>query len=119
MDRLSCMQTFVAVAETGGFASAARRLGLSPPVVTRAVASLEGHLGGLLLTRTTRKVRLTEAGSRYLEDCRRILADLDDIESAVSGAHAELRGTLAVTASATFGRLYVTPVLLDFLDRHP
>lgn len=113
------MQTFVAVAETGGFASAARRLGLSPPVVTRAVASLEAHLGGRLFTRTTRKVRLTQAGTRYLEDCRRLLAELDDVESAVSGAHAEPRGVLGVTASATFGRLYVAPVLLGFLDRHP
>src|SRR5687767_7342784 len=113
MDRLACMQAFVAIAETGGFASAARRLGLSPPVVTRAVASLEAHLGGSLLTRTTRKVRLTEAGARYLEDCRRLLAELDDVESAVSGVHTELRGVLAVTASAMFGQLYVAPLLLD------
>src|SRR6187200_1742422 len=113
------MQTFVVIAETGGFASAARRLGVSPPVVTRAVASLEAHLGGQLLTRTTRKVRLTDAGARYLEDARRLLAELDDVESAVSGAHTEPRGVLNVTASTTFGRMYVAPLILDFLDQHP
>ena len=119
MDRFTHMQAFVTIAETGGFASAARRLGVSPPVVTRAVASLEAHLGGRLLTRTTRKVRLTEAGARYLEDCRRLLAELDDIEGAVSGAHSEPRGVLNVTASMTFGRLHVAPLILDFLDQYP
>lgn len=119
MNRLAHMQTFVAVAEAGGFASAARRLGVSPPVVTRAIASLEAHVGGQLLTRTTRRVRLTEAGARYLEDCRRLLAELDDIESSVRGAHSEPRGVLSVTASTTFGRLYVAPLILDFLDQHP
>lgn len=119
MDRLAHMQTFVAIAETGGFASAARRLGVSPPVVTRAVASLEAHLGGQLLTRTTRKVRLTEVGARYLEDCRRLLGELEDAESAVRGAHSEPRGVLNVTASMTFGRLYVAPLILEFLDQHP
>jgi len=113
------MQTFVAVAETGGFAAAARRLGVSPPLVTRAVRSLEEHLGAAVLTRTTRKVQLTESGARYLEDCRRLLAELDDIESAVSGAYAEPRGALAITASVMFGRLYVAPILLDFLEQHP
>lgn len=119
MDRLAWMRMFVAVAETGGFASAARRLGVSPPVVTRALAQLESHLGASVLTRTTRKVRLTDAGARYLEDCRRVLAELDDIEAAVSGDYSELRGPLGITASVMFGRLYVTPVLLDFLGLHP
>ncbi|MGC4094368.1 MAG: LysR family transcriptional regulator [Polyangiaceae bacterium] len=119
MDRLSNMQTFVAIAETGGFGAAARRLGVSAPVVTRAVAGLEAHLGASLLTRTTRKVRLTEAGARYLEDCRRLLSELDDIERAVSGAYSEPRGSLALTASVMFGRMYVAPILLDFLAQYP
>jgi DNA-binding transcriptional LysR family regulator len=113
------MRAFVAVAETAGFTAAARRLGVSPPLVTRAVQSLEEHLGAQVLTRTTRKVQLTEAGARYLEDCRRLLAELEDIESAVSGAYAEPRGALAITASVMFGRLYVAPILLDFLEQHP
>jgi len=119
MDRLTCMRTFVAVAETGGFSLAARRLAVSPPLVTRAVASLEAHLGVPLLTRSTRKVRLTEAGAGYLEDCRHLLAELDEMERSVSGRHGEPRGLLALTASVMFGRLHVTPILIDFLAQHP
>ena len=119
MDRLDSLRVFVAVAEANGFAEAARRLALSAPAVTRAIRALEQRLGVQLLHRTTRSVRLTEAGERFLEDCRRILADLDEAEASAGGAHAMPRGQLAVTAPAMFGRLHVAPVLLDFLDRHP
>ncbi len=113
------MRVFVAVAGAGGFAPAARSLGLSPAAVTRAVAGLEARIGTRLLHRTTRVVRLTEAGERFLSDCRRILAELDDAEAAAAGSHRDLRGGLAVTASAMFGRLHVAPLALDFLRRHP
>lgn len=119
MDRLDAMRVFVAVAEAGSFAAAARRLGLSAPGVTRAVAALEARLGTRLLHRTTRLVRPSEAGERYLTDCRRLLAELDDAEAAASGVQVEPQGQLAVTASVLFGRLYVAPLLLDFLGRHP
>jgi DNA-binding transcriptional LysR family regulator len=119
MDRLALMQAFVAVAEAQGFAAAARRLGVSPPVVTRAITSLEQHLGARLLERTTRKVRVTELGVRYLSDCKRLLAELDDAESAVTGAYAKPRGQLGLTSSVMFGRLYVAPLLMDFLGKHP
>ena len=81
MDRLDQMRVFVAVAEEEGFAAAARRLQQSAPSVTRAVAGLEGHLGVKLLLRTTRHVRTTDAGQRYLEDARRILAELESAET--------------------------------------
>jgi len=113
------MQTFVAVAEEEGFAPAARRLGVSPPVVTRAIAALEEHLGARLLERTTRKVRVTETGARYLGDCKRLLAEVEDVEAAVSGEHGKARGVLGVTASVMFGRLFVAPLLVDFLAKHP
>jgi DNA-binding transcriptional LysR family regulator len=113
------MTVFVAVAEEEGFAPAARRLAMSPPVVTRAIAALEARIGTLLLHRTTRSVRLTEAGTRYLEDCRRILSEIDEAEETAAGSHREPRGQLAVTASVLFGRMYVAPILLDFLGRHP
>lgn len=119
MDRLFLMETFVAVAEEEGFAPAARRLGVSPPVVTRSVAALERRLGVLLLERTTRKVRVTEAGARYLGDCRRLLSEIEDAEAAVSGEHSKPRGSLGVTASVMFGRLFVAPILVDFLAKHP
>lgn len=119
MDRLQAMTTFVAVVDCGGFASAARKLNLSPPVVTRAVADLEARLGLRLLTRTTRFVRVTDAGARFAADCRRILADLDEAESAAAGDHGAPRGTLTLTAPVLFGQLYVTPILVDYLQRYP
>lgn len=119
MDRIAIMQAFVAVAEQESFAAAARRLGVSPPVVTRAIATLEAHLGARLLERTTRKVRLTELGARYLVDCKRILGDVEDAEAAVAGAHDDLRGSLGITASVMFGRLFVSPLLVEFLGLHP
>ncbi len=119
MDRLQAMTAFVTVVDCGGFASAARKLGMSPPVVTRAVAELEERLGLRLLTRTTRVVRVTEAGARFADDCRRILADIDEAEVAASGTHAAARGTLVVTAPVLFGHLFVMPVLVDYLRQCP
>ncbi len=119
VDRLETMRVFVAVAETRGFAPAARRLALSPPAVTRAVAALEERVGTRLLHRTTRIVRLTEAGSRFLADCKRILGEIEEAEASAAGSHAEPRGQLGVTAPVMFGRMYVAPVVLDFLARHP
>ncbi|HKY35533.1 MAG TPA: LysR family transcriptional regulator [Polyangiaceae bacterium] len=119
MDRLALMQTFVAVAEEEGFAPAARHLGVSPPVVTRAVAALEARLGVRLLERTTRKVRLTEAGARYLGDCKRLLGEIEDAEAAVSGEHKSSRGLLSITASVMFGRMFVAPILVEFLAKYP
>lgn len=119
MDRLQAMTTFVAVVDSGGFASAARKLNLSPPVVTRAVAELEERLGLRLLTRTTRVVRVTDAGARFAEDCRRILADIDEAEIAATGTHAAPRGTLTLTAPVLFGQVYVTPILVRYLQQYP
>jgi DNA-binding transcriptional LysR family regulator len=119
MDRLQAMTTFVAVIDCGGFASAARKLNLSPPVVTRAVAELEERLGLRLLTRTTRVVRVTDAGARFAEDCRRILADIEEAETVATGTHAAPRGTLTLTAPVLFGQLYVTPILVRYLQQYP
>jgi len=119
MDRIALMQAFVAVAEEEGFSPAARRLGVSPPVVTRSIAALEERLGARLLERTTRKVRVTEAGARYLGDCKRLLGELEDAEAAVRGAHETARGTLGVTASVMFGRMFVAKILVEFLTKHP
>lgn len=119
MDRLQAMTTFVAVVDSGGFASAARKLNLSPPVVTRAVAELEDRLGLRLLTRTTRFVRVTDAGARFAEDCRRILADIEEAETVATGTHATPRGTLSLTAPVLFGQLYVMPILVRYLQQYP
>jgi DNA-binding transcriptional LysR family regulator len=118
VDHLQRLRIFVAVAESGGFARGARARGVSAPAATRAVAALERHLGALLLQRTTRSLRLTEPGEAFLADCRRILADLEAAEAAVTGARHEPRGTLAVTAPALFGSRHIAPLLFEFLDRH-
>ena len=118
MDRLDAMQAFVTVADLQGFAPAARKLGLSPSGVTRLVAALEDRLGARLLQRTTRSVALTDAGARYLERARRILADVEEAESATEGERLLPRGRLVVSAPVGFGRLHVSPVMSEYLKRH-
>lgn len=119
MDRLDAMRIFISVAEKAGFAEAARQLHLSPPSVTRAIAGLEERLGISLFQRSTRHVRLTEAGERFLADARRILAELEEAEASVAGDHGAPRGELSITASQMFGRIHVAPVVQDFLTLHP
>jgi DNA-binding transcriptional LysR family regulator len=119
LDQLAAMRVFVAVAEQASFAAAARRLGLSAPAATRAVAALERHLGSQLLLRSTRRVRPTETGVHYLADARRILAALAEADAAAAGAQTVPRGRLTVTAPVLFGRLHVAPALLSFLDAFP
>jgi DNA-binding transcriptional LysR family regulator len=120
MDRLGAMRIFVSVARLGSFTEAARRLQLSPSVVTRSIAQLEDQLGLTLLLRTTRSLRLTERGELYLESCQRILQDIEGAERQVRGEDAEPRGTLKVAAPIVFGRLHVLPiinrVLRDYRD---
>jgi DNA-binding transcriptional LysR family regulator len=119
MDRFQLMTVFVAVAEEAGFAAGARRLRMSPPAVTRAVAALEQRLKVKLLNRTTRYVRTTEAGQRYLDDARRILAEADEADEAAAGVNSAPRGHLAVTAPVLFGRMFVMPLIVEYLNRYP
>jgi len=119
MDRFHLMTVYLAVAEEESFAGGARRLGMSPPAVTRAVAALEQRLGAKLLNRSTRFVRATDAGLRYLEHARRILAEADAADAAAAGVNAEPRGQLAVTAPVLFGREYVLPSMVEYLERYP
>ncbi len=119
MDRLHTMAVFVAVAEQGGFAPAARKLNLSPPSVTRAVSELEVRLGARLFHRTTRSVQLTRAGERYLVDCRRILTELAEADRQAAGIHAAPSGSVSLTASVMFGRKMITPILVTMLDEYP
>ena len=119
MDRIDAMQAFVAVADLEGFAPAARKLGLSPSAVTRLIAALEERLGARLLQRTTRQVTLTDAGSRYLERARRILADVEEAEQAIEGERTRPGGQLVISAPVGFGRLHVSPVVSAYLKRFP
>jgi DNA-binding transcriptional LysR family regulator len=119
MDRIDAMNTFVAVADLRGFAPAARRLGLSRPAVTRLVAALEARLGTRLLQRTTRSVKLTDAGARYLERARRILSDVSEAEGLAQADRSEPTGRFVVAAPNVFGRLHVAPLMCAYLARYP
>jgi len=119
MDRFHLMSTFVAVVDSGGFAGAGRKLHLSAAAVTRAIAELEGRLGVRLLSRTTRSVRVTDAGEQYVQDCRRILADVKEADDAARGAHGTARGPLTVTAPVLFGQMYVAPLVAEYLRACP
>lgn len=118
VDRFQEMKVLLAVTEAQSFAGGAKQLGMSPPSVTRAIAALESRLGTLLLARSTRSLRLTEAGRRYVEDCRRILLELQEAEELAAGASVRVRGTLTVTAPVMFGELHVIPLISDFLAAH-
>jgi DNA-binding transcriptional LysR family regulator len=112
------MQVFIAVCEERSFATAARRLNMSAPSVTRAVAALEKRIGTLLLSRTTRSVHLSEAGQRYLTDCRRILSEIEEAEDSAGGSNAAPVGHLTITASLLFGELFVMPLVVGYLERY-
>jgi DNA-binding transcriptional LysR family regulator len=118
MDRFQEMQVFIAVCEERSFATAARRLNMSAPSVTRAVAALEKRIGTLLLSRTTRSVHLSEAGQRYLTDCRRILSEIEEAEDSAGGSNAAPVGHLTITASLLFGELFVMPLVVGYLERY-
>src|SRR6218665_68345 len=118
MDRWQAMRIFVKVAETESFADTARQMHMSAPAVTRAVAALEDLIGARLFVRTTRSVKMKEAGSRYFEDCRRILGDIAESEAAAGGSYAVPTGILSVTASVMFGQMYVLPIVTEYLDAY-
>ncbi|KZX89164.1 LysR family transcriptional regulator [Erythrobacter sp. HI0037] len=119
MDRLQAMRVLVRIADSGSFAETARLLNMSPPAVSRSVVALEEAVGARLLTRTTRSVKPTEIGARYIEDCREILASVEEAEAAASGSFARPSGSLTVTASVMFGQIYIVPIVTEFLDTHP
>lgn len=118
-DRLEALTIFVAVAEQQSFAEAARQLSRSPASVTRAVAALEERLQTRLFNRTTRSVALTDAGARYLESCRRLLAAHDELEAVNFAERVQPSGWINVTAPVMFGRLHVLPLVRSFLGEYP
>lgn len=119
MDRLEAMSVFTAIVDAGSLSAAGRRLDVPLATVSRKLADLESHLGTRLITRSTRRLDLTDAGRDYLEACRQILEQVDEAERAASGAYAKVRGRLVLAAPIVFGRLHVVPVAAAFLDAHP
>ena len=118
MDRFENLKAFIRVAETGSFSEAARQLRLSKSVVTKRVGQLERQLDARLLHRTTRQVRLTDAGSAYYARAVPLMAEIEDMDSAVGG-QAEPRGGLRISSPTSFGTLHLGPALCDLQKRHP
>jgi len=119
MDRLDAMAAFVMAIDEGSLAAAARRLSYSPAAVTRAITSLEDRVGGQILHRTTRALRLTALGESYVAMCRQVLNDIDRTERGAAAEQETPRGLLTITAPVLFGRLRLRPVLDRFLDVNP
>jgi DNA-binding transcriptional LysR family regulator len=119
MDRLESMSTLLAAVEAGSLSAASRKLGMPLATVSRKVSELEAHLRTRLVTRTSRRLTLTDAGRSYVAACKRILEDLDEAERAASGEYSAPRGDLTITAPIVFGRLHVLPVVMEFLNAYP
>ncbi len=119
MDRLDAMSVFAAIVDGGSLSAAGRQLGVPLATVSRKLADLEAHLKTRLITRSTRKLVLTDAGRDYLAACRQILEQVDEAERAAAGAYATVKGQLVVAAPVVFGRLHVVPVAALFLEQHP
>src|SRR5580692_962125 len=119
MDRFENARVFATVIEAGGFTAAAERLGLSRAATSKHVLQLEERLGARLLNRTTRRVSVTAAGQRFYEQCRRILAELDEAERSASELHNEPRGELRVIAPTNFGLTDIGTAIADLIAAYP
>lgn len=119
MDRIDAMKVFIAALDEGSLAGAGRLLGRSPAAVSRAVAFLEQQAGAPLLHRTTRSIRLSETGERYAGVCRRVLADLQELEAVGAGEQATPRGTLTITAPPISGEEILRPIIDAYLEAFP
>jgi DNA-binding transcriptional LysR family regulator len=119
MDRIEAMKVFIATLDQGSLAGAGRLLKRSPAAVSRAIAFLEGQVGVELLHRTTRSIRLSEAGERYAAACRRILTELEEAEILAAGEKSAPRGLLTLTAPPISGEDILRPILDEFLDAYP
>src|ERR1700737_4910635 len=113
------MAMLVEAVDSGSLSPVSRKMNVPLPTVSREIADLESHLGARLLTRSTRKLTLTDAGAAYVSVAKRILEQVADAERMAAGEFSAPRGDLAVTAPIVFGRLHVLPVVTDFLGRYP
>jgi DNA-binding transcriptional LysR family regulator len=119
MDKFEQMRAFTQVVDAGGFAAAARQMGLSRSAVNKLVIALENDLDVQLLHRSTRVVSPTDTGLAYYDRCIEILASVAEAERSVAQLHAEPKGRLRINAPMTFGTMYLAPALADFLVQYP
>ncbi len=119
MDRIDAMKVFVTALDEGSLAGASRKLGRSPAAVSRAIAFLEARVGAELLHRTTRSIKMSEAGEQYAVACRRVLTELEEAEITAAGDRASPRGNLTLTAPEIQGEAVLRPILEAFMDAYP
>ena len=119
MDRLEAMAMLLVAVEKGSLSAGAREMNVAIPTLSRKVSDLEALLGAQLLTRTTRKLSLTDAGLAYVAAARRILEQVEDAEREAAGEFRTPKGELVVTASVMFGHIHVLPIITDFLAAYP
>ncbi|WP_372437988.1 LysR family transcriptional regulator [Pseudomonas chlororaphis subsp. aureofaciens] len=119
METFSSIECFVRSAEVGSFAEAARRLSLTPAAVGKSVAKLEARLGVRLFQRSTRRLTLTEAGKLFLDEVSASLYTIQNAVANLASAEGRPAGTLKVSMGTVFGRLYIVPMLGEFLRRFP
>ncbi len=118
LDKLGAMRSFVRIVEEGSLTAAAAEVGVSLPTMVRTLAALERDLGVTLLNRTTRRIHLTDDGTRYLEYCNLILSYVQEAEAALRSRRTVPHGRLALTASVAFGQSYIASIVNEFLQRH-
>jgi DNA-binding transcriptional LysR family regulator len=118
MDRLDCIQSFVRVVETGSFSAVAREFNTTQPTISKQIAALEDYLNAQLLTRSTRKLQLTQEGERFFEHCQELL-DAAAVAEASVGQRQKPMGVLRVSCPVAFGQHQVIPYLKGFLERYP
>lgn len=119
MDKFREMEVFVAIVDRGSFTGASEKLGMSAPTVSRALHSLETRVGAQLIARTTRSIRPTDAGMRYLDACRRVLDTIADAEANIAAEQAKPAGTLTVSAPVLFGQRFIAPLVNAYANSYP
>src|SRR6186713_1631035 len=119
MDRITGVQLYIRIVETGSFSKASADLGVTQPTATKHVAALEAKLGARLLNRNTRGVSATEIGALYYEKCKAIQRDLEEADNLASLLQSKVGGQLRISTSVAFGRRVVTPLALAFMRDHP
>ena len=119
MDRLEAMSVIVAVAEAGSLSAAARKLAMPVPTVSRKLSDLEAHLKAQLFHRSSRQMKLTDAGRSYIDACKRIIEQVEDAEREVSGEYRKPSGDLTVTSPWGLGHMHLLPIACEFLAAYP
>ena len=118
MDKLTGMKVFVSVARAGSFVGGSKEMSISRAMATKHIGQLESYLGARLFNRTTRSLSLTDVGSDYLQRCRTVLAEIEEMEGAVTQLHTEPKGKIKISAPNVIGSLYVAPAIAEFLNLH-